>query len=922
MLRLRGKSGEKPFDARLSRVLESIQQVDICESIIDEKRKRPAPSGTGTARWGVNMLSSITTSKRPAIPLRTLLARGRIKQTLVSCALTAALLAPGATLAADTAAEEATGPQPLPEVVVTANRREESASKVPISLTALSQDTMDIKGIKDIADVARYTPGVKIDESQTNQIAIRGIASTGGSGTTGIYIDDVPIQVRDLGFNADDALVKIFDLNRVEVLRGPQGTLFGAGSEGGTVRYITNQPSLTKDSVYAKAETSYTQNGAMSYEAGVAAGGPIIDGTLGIRASAWYRRDGGWIDRLDPTTLAIVDSNANHDDTLAMRVAALWQPNDNLQITPSIYFQHRARNDVTIYWPEYSNPNKDQYFSANPAPREEPDNFYIPALNVSYDFGPVRLISTSAYFHRDEISGYDGTLYNLGYYQTLIDSAVSPPPVGANLFPLLDGTGVHLPPGLTNYRAPATVTNQQRNISQEIRLQSNDPASRVQWTAGAFYSLNRQFSLEEIHDPLADAMFNALLGEPIAAFFTSAQNADGSSVLPMGDSYFNRLVSHDRQIAGFGEATIGLTDTLKLIAGVRVSKTTFSIASHSGGPQNTFDRLGGAQNSQTPVTPRAGLDWQIDPNDMVYFTYAKGFRMGGGNPSIPYDPTYQNTAIGCTQDFLNFGIKGAPNTYKSDTVQSFEVGAKNNINNVVRLASSIYYIRWNNIQGNVVPPICQIQWTDNLGNAISKGFDIQANIQATDSLSVDATFGYTDARYTSNAYPSGAVVTPTLKPLVEAGDAIGGPNGIGTGYSIPPWSATLGAEYRFAVLEHESFFRMDYEYAASDKWTHPALDKNTSSYDPTAIPTARQAFASLRTGTNLGGWLVSFFIDNLTDSHTITNYNHQTPAYGSESGVLPNGAPYYTAADLLASPAFRYITYRPRTFGITATYRH
>src|SRR5262249_53860931 len=154
-------------------------------------------------------------------------------------------------------------------------------------LSVLTNESMELKGVKDIGDVARLTPGVAIDSSQSNSIAIRGITSTGGSGTTGIYIDDVPIQVRELGFNADDALLKIFDLERVEVLRGPQGTLFGAGSEGGTVRYITTQPSVTKSSVYAKAETSYTQGGDFSYEAGVAAGGPVIEGTLGVRASAW-----------------------------------------------------------------------------------------------------------------------------------------------------------------------------------------------------------------------------------------------------------------------------------------------------------------------------------------------------------------------------------------------------------------------------------------------------------------------------------------------------------------------------------------------------------------------------------------------------------------------------------------------------------
>ena len=829
--------------------------------------------------------------------------------------VTAGACAAALAVANEATTTESATPVALEEIVVTATRREENISRVPISITALSQEALDQKGIKDFADVARFTPGVSFDTSQTNQISIRGINSSGGSGTTGIYIDDVPIQVRSLGFNSDDALLKLFDLDRVEILRGPQGTLFGAGSEGGTVRYITTQPSLTKDSVYAKAETSYTQGGAPSYEAGVAAGGPIVDGVFGVRVSAWYRRDGGWIDRIDPTTLQTVDKNANHVETTVLRVAGLWQPNDAVRVSPSILYQDSQRNDVTIYWPEYSDPSNDRYFSANPTARTEPDTLYLPALNIQADIGPVRLISTSAYFYRKEISGYDGTLYNLGYYQTLL-------PAGSPAFPLLDGSGVHLPAGLQNYRSPASVTNQQSNWTQEFRLQSTDPTARLQWTTGVFYSLDRQYSLEEIHDPMADALFNQLIGEPIATYFGTPLNADGSSYLPMGDSYFNRLVSHDRQIAGFGELNFNLTDAWKLTAGVRVSKTTYNIESLSGGPQNSGPRPGTQQNSETPVTPKAGIQWQADPNDMYYFTYAKGFRSGGGNPSIPYDPAYvlpyvpgsANLNSGCTGDFLKFGIPHAPATYKSDSVKSFEVGAKNNIANRVRLASSIYYIRWNNIQGNVVPPICQIQWTDNLGDAISKGFDLQADVQVTSALSIDSSFGYTDARYTKNAYPSGAVVSgpnaaiPPPLPLVVTGDAVAGPNGIGTGYSIPPYSVSVGLEYKFRTFAHESFVRGDYEYVAGDKWVHPNLDPNTSSYDQTGLGTEKQVFASLRAGTHIGDWAVSAFVDNLTDSHPLLNFNHQTNSY------------YGT--QLLASPAYRYITYRPRTFGITATFKY
>src|SRR6202050_2157250 len=208
----------------------------------------------------------------------------------------------------------------LEDIVVTATRHEEALSKVPISISAFTQESMDVKGIKDFQDVVRFTPGVQIDANQTNQISIRGIASSGGAGTTGIYIDDTPIQIRAMGFNPDDTLPKTFDMDRVEVLRGPQGTLFGAGSEGGTVRYIMTQPSTTKSSGYARAEMSYTEGGTANYEAGAAYGAPIIDGTLGFRVSAWYRKDGGWIARVDPANPAdIIEANANHDETTVLR---------------------------------------------------------------------------------------------------------------------------------------------------------------------------------------------------------------------------------------------------------------------------------------------------------------------------------------------------------------------------------------------------------------------------------------------------------------------------------------------------------------------------------------------------------------------------------------------------------------------------
>ena len=791
--------------------------------------------------------------------------------------------------AADAGADESTGP--LQEIVVTATRHEESLSKVPISVTALTQEAMDIRGVKDFQDVARFTPGVDIDNSGTNNISIRGIASSGGAGTTGIYIDDTPIQMRALAFNPDETLPKSFDIDRIEVLRGPQGTLFGAGSEGGTVRYITTQPSLTKSSIYSREEVSYTEGGAPSYEAGVAGGMPLIDGTLGVRATVWYRRDGGWIDRIDPVTLATDQRNTNYDETMLVRLAAVWAPNDKLTVTPSYYYQDRYRNNVESYWPLYSNPGNDNFVSADPTERSDPDKFYLAALKIEGDLGFAKLISNTSYFHRKEETGYDGTLYDLGFYQTFFG------PGFTVLNPLLlDNNGVHLPAGATNYRSPASVDNYQQNITQEIRLQSNDPTSRLVWTTGLFFSDNRQRYLEQIHDPLLNELTMVTAGVPYTDIFTDV-NSNPVLYDPRypNDSYFLLTNAKDQQTAIYGEGTFSFTDQFKLTVGARYSKSKYSFTSLTGGPQ-LFNAPAtvGADKTENSFTPKVSFSYQMDPRNLYYFTYAKGFRPGGGNNPVPY--------AACATDFQNLGIAASPLTFSSDTVNSFEVGAKNNIDNRVKIASSVYYIRWNNIQQTVVPPICQISFISNLGQAVAKGMDIQAEFAVTDSFTVEIATGYTDARYTKNSQ-----LTPTENPpVVMSGDAIEGQSA----QPGAPFTATIGLEYKFSLFEHESFVRVDDEYQSRAKWLSPGQDgtpdvPNTQQYDSANYVLPATNFASARAGMSFGGWQVAAFVDNLTDTHTVTNYNW-TIDYG--------GGP--------ASRLQRQFTYRPRTVGLSFTYRH
>jgi iron complex outermembrane recepter protein len=791
---------------------------------------------------------------------------------------------------------EAAGP--LQEIVVTATRHEESLSKVPISVTALTQEAMDVRGIKDILDVARFTPGINIDNSGTNNIAIRGIASTGGAGTTGIYLDDTPIQMRALAFNPDEALPQAFDLDRIEVLRGPQGTLFGAGSEGGTVRYITTQPSLTQSSIYGRSEIANTEGGVPSYQAGIAGGTPIIDGTLGVRMTAWYGYEGGYINRIDPVSFDTLQKNANYVQNKLVRLAAIWAPSDNWKVTTSYSYQDRYANNTEDYWPLYSNPSSNRFVNADPTQRTVPDTFYVPSLKIEGDLGPVNLISNSAYYHRKEETGYDGTLYNLGFYQAQPSAAAAAQgalpvfPLSGFIvpFPLLDGNGLHLPPGATNYRAPASVDNLQQNIVQEVRLQSADLTAPLIWTTGVFFAENRQDYLEQIHDPLLTNLTQAVLGLPYQQVFT---DANGNPVLydPRfpNDSYFLQTYATDKQYALFGEGTYSFTDQWKTTVGLRYSKTQFSFNTLTGGPQLFLaPQANSGDKKENSFTPKVSLQFQQDPRDLYYFTYAKGFRPGGANNPVPQ--------AACGTDFVNFGITQAPATFNSDTVDSFELGAKNNFDNRVKIASSIYYIRWNNIQQTVVPPICQISFITNLGQAVAKGADIQGEIAITDSLTAEVSAGYTDARYTEASRLSPTETTP----IVASGDAIVGQSG----QPGPPVTAAIGLEYKFTLLERESFVRVDDEYQGRPKWAGAIQDPGTLQYDSANYTLSSTNFASARGGMKFGDWQIEAFCDNLTDSHTITNYEWSIDSQVANTSRLQ-----------------RDFTFRPRTYGLTLLYR-
>ena len=465
-----------------------------------------------------------------------------------------------------------------------------------------------------------------------------------------------------------------------------------------------------------------------------------------------------------------------------------------------------------------------------------------------------------------------------------------------------------MPAGFAGFSTPNVMTNGQEAWTEEIRWQSNDDSSRWKWTVGAFWSLSRSTSVEELIDPRGQvvALWDTLFGIDPTAWYGAYYNCPANTsfpgsntpgqALPDCDIYLNDNLVHDRQLAGFGEATVGLTDRLKLTVGARLARMSFDMSHHGDGILNYGPDYANASQEETAFTPKVGLSFQADPQNLYYFTYAKGFRPGGGNPTLP---DYCSGDGGLNQSGYP---NGAPLTYKSDSTDSFEVGSKNNFGNRVRVATSVYYIKWKDIQQNVYVPFnCGLQFTDNLGTAVAKGFDVQAEMALGAGFSLDAAFGYTSARYTES--------TPAPKPLlVSEGDAISGQASIDGGPGTnPPWNVAIGAQYNFTVAAHDAFVRMDWEYTSRNPWLAATQDPASTQYDPFTYTLASTSFASLRAGLTFGGVSVAAFIDNLFDSRTITNYQLSQVDANSPTGSQSVQQNSYT--------------WRPRTFGITATYR-
>ncbi len=464
-------------------------------------------------------------------------------------------------------------------------------------------------------------------------------------------------------------------------------------------------------------------------------------------------------------------------------------------------------------------------------------------------------------------------------------------------------TGIHLPAALRGTQTPNTMTNRQKSWVGELRWQSSDASSKLSYTAGLFWQVAKEQSIEELKSTNIDQVFNYLFGLSPTDFyggtFYSCPNNAGYPSIPACDIYYNHNTTFDRQIAAYGEASYAFTDWFKLTLGERIARTEFSLTHYADGYENYGPGAATATQKETPSTPKLTAAFQVTPTDLFYASYAKGFRVGGGNAPLP---AY------CDADLANAGYKnGAPLTYKSDNTQNFEVGSKNAFSNWLKIATSVYYIKWDQIQQSIfVAGACGLQFTDNLGQAHVWGGDLQAQMQFG-PLHLDLAAGYTSARFSKDAPTNCQTALNPAPCLASKGDAISGQEGINYAPgATPPWTVALGAEYAFHMGERDAFVRADWEFQSRNPWLASVQDPNNQATYNTgySYTLASTTFVSARMGVSLANDLkVALFCDNLLDSHTVNNY-----ALGQTDGT-------YT-------PQQNAYTFRPRTIGLNLTWSH
>lgn len=787
----------------------------------------------------------------------------RLRAGLLCGASVAVLIGLGASGAlAQTAAAPptTTSASDIKEIVVTAERRDETVQEAPQSITAISGAQLQAQGLDTLQDALGQVAGISIGQEGAglSQIFLRGMSSYGGvAGTTGFYLDDVSLPgpaASNFGHTAIDP--NLYDVKDVEVLRGPQGTLYGASSMGGTIRINTNQPNLSAFGGSVQVIGSGTDGGGANGGVSAMLNIPLVQDKLALRIVGTESYTSGWIDRIDlgPTNFPAVippngeysnggfqgtrgnvrgvtpvsqDKDSNWVTIQGARATLLWVPTDNLTIAPMVMYQKVASGGsgaVDI-------PPGSQYeASYQPFNVAEPnsDSVEIFSLPIKYTVDDIKFESTTSYSQRNSRLRQDATENAVlsednGFYFTPPSTPLTYAQVGP----------------LYAYESDHTT-----DITQQFRVSSTGDGA-FQWIGGLYY---------EKYDSKT-----AITTSPISAYLSSFL---GSA--PNIPWYFIGFDTKITQYAAFGETSYKLND-FKLTAGLRYFD-------YSEPPQINVDygalygATSAAQAEVTPagrasasgINPRVNLSYTPDPDLTLYVQAAKGFRPGVGLAPAP----------------TNCGA--IPTQVQPDTVWSYEGGEKAQLmDGRLTLNGDVYYENWQNFQTNIALGNCGYEYLGNAGDVGIYGSDVEATLNITPEIALSTSLGFANARYTS--------VNPDAESttyLIEKGDEI---------QLVSKWTDTTSLVYTHQLNDDYNLV-----FRATD------IYKSDMHYQGFPVPESN--FVNLRLGLSskrqMSAWL---FVDNVANRSTFT-------------GVLNN------EFDIDAPYLQRGISPQPRTIGLELNY--
>ena len=745
----------------------------------------------------------------------------------------------------------------IEEITVTSQKRSENVRKVPLSVTVLSGAQIRAAHIENFADLTRAVPNLSFSSQAgegLSNLEMRGISSSAGTATVALYLDDVSLTTRNLPTEGASE-PRFLDISRVEVLRGPQSTLYGASALGGTLRYISNQPKMDSFEGNVFSEVSGTVHGGANYDEQGVLNIPIVPNQLVLRISGETGADSGWINNINPANGAVIKSGINSTGFNVVHGTLVWTPTDWLTLTPSVFFQDFEQHDSDA---EYLTiPNKE-----TPKLVAEPgnDKLIVPAFTANADLGFANLIAVTGNYERQFVRTLDSSIYdNLSVYLcNPLDTAVACTDDNGN--PLPNNAPDGLFNALNNRPSETIYSNTVRQWSEEIRLVSKpyvpgESALPFTWIAGLYYSDEHTTATDTEFVNGASALFDQYHVSPADPSVIEA-GFPGDIVR---NEVFQGITSYDTaQYAVFGEGTYYPLPNLRVTVGGRYQ---FARDGQRSFENYYYDYGNGGETSAVghfyTFLPKFAISWDVTPSYTLYGNVSKGFRLGSENRRIAFIPGETGDSGTPSFDLAQLGLHSSPTNFGPDKLWNFEIGEKGRmLGGRLAVNADVFYILWSDIQTEVPLVTSGDDFETNAGSAKSYGAEFEIRGRVTDTLTAGL---------------SGSVVHATLDHGVEVnGVRVDGTYPGEKVPGVPDFNLSFDARDTFQVSDTVSGF-----VAIAPNWVGESLG-NVIGADPATGLQAnpdfkRPSYITLdaSAGIDFGRWEITIFGRNLTNNNKI-----------------------------------------------------